>query len=158
MRVGMGYDIHPLSAGRRLVLAGVEIADARGLLGHSDGDVVSHAIVDALLGAAALRDIGAHFPPQDPRYEGVSSLGLLRQVAEELWAQGWRIGNVDAVIVAEGPHIAPYTDTMRRRLAQALDIDQDQVGIQATTNEGLGALGRGEGIAAYAVALVEKAP
>jgi 2-C-methyl-D-erythritol 2,4-cyclodiphosphate synthase len=157
MRVGIGYDAHRLTIGRRLILGGVEIPFDRGLEGWSDADVVLHAIMDALLGAAALGDIGSHFPPDDPAYEGISSITLLNRVGGLLKRQGWRIGNIDATIIAERPLLRPFIIQMKQNISLALSIKESQVGIKATTNEGLGFTGREEGIAAYAVALLEKA-
>lgn len=153
MRVGFGYDIHRLVPGRRLVLGGVEIADpqGRGLDGHSDADVLLHAICDALLGAAGLPDIGTLYPNTDAAYAGIDSMTLLADVAHRLTLQRLSVVNVDATLIAESPKIAPYVGLMRQNLTSALDLEATQVGIKATTNEGLGALGRGEGIAAYAV-------
>jgi 2-C-methyl-D-erythritol 2,4-cyclodiphosphate synthase len=157
MRVGIGYDAHRLTIGRRLILGGVEIPFDRGLEGWSDADVVVHAIMDALLGAAALGDIGSHFPPNDPAYKGISSTTLLDRVGGLLKRQGWRIGNIDATIIAERPLLRPFIAQMKQNISLALSIKESQVGIKATTNEGLGFAGREEGIAAYAVALLEKA-
>lgn len=157
IRVGIGYDVHRLVAERRLVLGGIEVPFEKGLLGWSDGDVLVHAIIDALLGAAALGDIGSHFPPNDPAYEGISSIELLSRVGDMVKSQGWRIGNIDATIVAESPRLSPFFDKMRDNIAQGLSLDRSYVGIKAKTNEGLGFIGQGEGIAAYAVASVEKA-
>ena len=157
-RVGIGYDVHRLVPGRRLVLGGVEIPFERGLDGHSDADALIHAIMDALLGAAALGDIGRHFPPTDPCYQGIASLTLLTRVAGLLRQHGWAVGNVDATIVAERPRMAPHISEMCRLIAKTLGISADQVGIKATTNEGLGALGAGEGIAAWAVAALVASP
>ncbi len=156
MRVGMGYDVHPLVEGRRLVLGGVEIPFERGLAGHSDGDVLVHAVIDALLGAAGLGDIGTHFPSTDPKYKDISSITLLRQIGSLLRDQGWQVGNIDATIVAERPRLSPFADQMRKRMCETLGIGREQIGVKATTTEGLGFAGRGEGIAAYAVALVER--
>jgi 2-C-methyl-D-erythritol 2,4-cyclodiphosphate synthase len=153
-RVGIGYDIHRLVFGRPLILGGTEIPFERGLDGHSDADALLHAIMDALLGAAGLGDIGQHFPSGDPRYKNVSSLLLLGQVIALLHGLGFGIGNVDATVVAERPRLAPYIPQMRRRIAETLGIPQERVGVKATTNEGLGPLGAGEGIAAWAVALI----
>ena len=153
-RIGFGYDIHPLIAGRRLLLGGVEVPSPRGLDGHSDADVLLHALCDALLGAAGLPDIGNLFPNTDQAYKGISSLELLRQVWERLSAAGYQIGNVDLTLIAEAPKIAPYVPQMRALIAQVLHIEPVRVGIKATTNEGLGSLGRGEGIAAHAVAAI----
>jgi len=156
MRVGIGYDVHKLEHGRRLILGGVEIRYERGLAGHSDADVLLHAIIDALLGAAALGDIGVHFPPGDPRYKDAASLGLLAEVQRLLAAHGYRVGNLDTTVVAQEPRLAPFVADMRCRIAATLQIDLNNVSVKATTTEGLGFAGRGEGIAAYAVAsLVE---
>lgn len=157
IRVGIGYDVHRLVPERRLVLGGIEVPFEKGLLGWSDGDVLVHAIIDALLGAAASGDIGSHFPANDPAYQGISSIELLVRVRNMLKDQGWRIGNIDATIVAESPALSPFAPEIRRKLAQALLIDGSCIGIKAKTNEGLGFVGQGEGIAAYAVASVEKA-
>ncbi len=154
LRIGQGYDVHPLRAGRRLVLGGVEINHERGLDGHSDADVLLHAIMDAVLGAAGLGDIGRHFPPSEERWRGASSLDLLARVAVLVHDAGWRAVNVDATVIAERPHIAPHVPSMRERIAAGLGVSVDAVGIKATTNERLGALGREEGIAALAVALL----
>jgi 2-C-methyl-D-erythritol 2,4-cyclodiphosphate synthase len=155
IRVGIGFDTHPLAAGRKLVLGGVEIPFAQGLAGWSDADVLTHAVMDALLGAAALGDIGVHFPPGQPEYEGVSSLVLLDQVVEKLEEKGYRVGNVDATVVAERPRLREYIDDMRQALSQVLGVDIESVSVKASTSSGLGFTGRGEGIAAYAVALIE---
>ena len=155
IRVGHGFDVHRLVEGRRLVLGGVEIPFDRGLLGHSDADVLLHAVADALLGSAALGDIGKHFPPKDPKYKDADSAKLLRQVVEMTRDAGYSvIGNVDCIIMAERPHLTEYIDTMRQRLADILDISVDAVSIKATTGEGLGFVGREEGIAASAVCLI----
>lgn len=155
VRIGQGYDVHPLTEGRRLVLGGVEIAHERGLAGHSDADVLLHAIMDAVLGAAALGDIGQHFPPSDERWRDASSLDLLSRVSALVRAAGWRVVNVDATLIAERPRIASHVPAMRERIARGLGIEADAVGVKATTNERLGALGREEGMAALAVALLE---
>lgn len=157
VRVGFGYDVHRLVPGRRLVLGGVDIPFELGLLGHSDADVLVHAVMDALLGAAGLRDIGHHFPDTDPAYKGADSIALLGRVRELLAGQGWRPVNVDCSLLCERPRISPHREAMRERLAGALGLSPPDVGIKATTNEGLGFVGAGEGIAAYAVALIEKA-
>ena len=157
MRVGLGYDVHRLTEGRKLILGGVEIPWERGLLGHSDADVLIHAIMDALLGAAALGDIGQHFPDTDPAYKGISSLRLLDHVAGLLKKQGFSVGNIDAVIIAQKPKMAPYIPKMRQNIAQALGISADRVNIKATTEEKLGFTGREEGIASQAVCLLEEA-
>lgn len=156
MRIGHGYDVHRLVPGRRLVLGGVEIPFEKGLLGHSDADVLAHAVMDALLGAAALGDIGKLFPDSDPAYEGADSLTLLRRVTQVLAEHGYGIGNVDATVLAQRPKLAPHIPEMRERLAAAMGIDPGQVSVKATTEEGLGFTGAGEGIAAHAVALIEQ--
>ena len=156
LRVGIGYDVHALAAGRRLVLGGIEIPFDRGLSGWSDADVLTHAIMDALLGAAALGDIGRHFPPGDPQYEGISSLKLLVKVKDLLAANGWQVGNIDATIVAERPKLSEHINRMRENLCQALGIDVEQVSVKASTSDGLGFVGRGEGIAAMAVAVLKE--
>lgn len=153
-RIGTGYDIHPLVEGRRLVLGGVEIDFEKGLLGHSDSDALTHALCDALLGAASLGDIGKHFPASDPRYRDVSSLDLLARVARLIDDAGFLVANVDATILAERPKLAPSIDPMRERIAAVLGIDAGQVSVKAKTGEGLDAVGRGEAIAAHAVALL----
>ena len=156
MRIGHGYDVHRLVEGRRLVLGGVEIPFEKGLLGHSDADVLAHAVMDALLGAAALGDIGQLFPDSDPAYKGADSLALLRRVTAVLREEGYRVGNVDATVLAQRPKLAPHVPLMRKRLASAMEIDPDRVSVKATTEEGLGFTGTGEGIAAHAVALIEE--
>lgn len=156
MRVGIGYDVHPLTPGRPLVLGGVKVPFERGLWGHSDADVLVHAIIDALLGAAALRDIGTHFPDTDPQYKDISSITLLQSVGDMLHKAGFKIENIDATIIAEEPKLATYIDEMCRNIGDALGIDREQVSVKASTSAGLGAVGRGEGMAAYAVALVER--
>lgn len=153
-RIGFGYDIHPLVLGRRLMLGGVQIPSPRGLDGHSDADVLLHALCDALLGAAGLPDIGSLFPNTDPAYKDADSIHLLHQVQARLEQAGYRVGNADLTLVAEAPKIAPYVPQMRERIADTLRIEPARVGIKATTNEGLGSLGRGEGIAAHAVAAI----
>ena len=157
MRIGHGYDVHRLVEGRRLILGGVDIPFEKGLLGHSDADVLLHALMDALLGAAALGDIGQHFPDRDPRYEGADSLELTRAVAAMIRAHGWRIGNVDCTVLAQRPRLAPHIPQMRQNIADALGVALDCVSVKATTEEGLGFTGEGLGIAAHAVALLEKA-
>ncbi|MDP2726961.1 MAG: 2-C-methyl-D-erythritol 2,4-cyclodiphosphate synthase [Dehalococcoidia bacterium] len=152
MRIGFGYDIHPLVQGRLLVLGGVEIPFALGLEGHSDADVLLHAVMDALLGAAALGDIGQHFPPGDPAYKDASSVALLRRVGEILDREGWLVSNVDATIVAQEPRLAPFMELMRTSISRTLGLDSSQVSVKATSPEGLGAVGRGEGISSYAIA------
>jgi 2-C-methyl-D-erythritol 2,4-cyclodiphosphate synthase len=155
MRIGQGFDVHQLVAGRKLVIGGVEIAHDKGLLGHSDADVLLHAICDALLGAAALGDIGRHFPDSDPRYKGIDSRKLLRHVAELLRGRGQRIVNIDATILAEAPRMAPHIPAMAANIAADTGLDLDCVNVKATTTEKLGFIGRGEGIAAQASCLVE---
>lgn len=155
MRAGTGYDVHRLAAGRPLVLGGVRIPHETGLEGHSDADVVSHAIIDALLGAAALGDIGQHFPSDDPQYRDASSLDLLRHAVQLVAEAGYGIVNVDATVVAEAPKLAPHIGAMRTALAAALGIDGGSVSIKATTTDGLGLTGRREGIAAFAIALLD---
>ena len=158
MRVGMGFDVHRLVEGRALWLGGVNIPWERGLLGHSDADVAIHALCDALLGAAALRDIGYHFPDTDPRYKGIDSRLLLRHVMRLLDEKGYSLGNCDITICAEQPKLNPHIPAMQQELAACMDCDPSQVSIKATTTEKLGYTGRGEGIAAYAVALIESKP
>ena len=155
MRVGIGYDVHPLTSGRRLVLGGIDIPFAQGLSGWSDADVLTHAIIDALLGAAALGDIGSHFPPGEPQYKDISSLALLETTRDKLLAHGWQIVNVDATIVAEKPKLGDFIDPMRQQVSQTLGIAPSQVSVKASTSAQLGSIGRGEGIAAFAVALIE---
>ncbi len=154
MRIGHGYDAHRLTPGRRLVLGGVGIPWERGLDGHSDADVLTHAVMDALLGAAALGDIGRLYPDTDPRYEGADSLALLRDVADRVAGAGYAVGNVDATVVAQAPKLAPYLDRMARNLADALGVARGCVNVKATTEERMGFTGRGEGIAAHAVCLI----
>lgn len=158
MRVGIGYDAHKLAVGRPLVLGGVIVPHAYGLAGHSDGDVVVHAIMDALLGAAALGDIGAHFPSEDPQYEGASSLSLLARVRDLLAERGWQVHNLDATIVAERPRLAPYIAQMRQAIGRCLGLEPERVSIKATTTDGLGFTGRAEGIGAHAVVSIEPVP
>ena len=154
IRIGNGYDIHRLGPERPLILGGVTIPHSLGLLGHSDADVLTHAIMDAMLGALSLGDIGRYFPPTDPQWKGADSLELLDQIYQMVQAKGWAIGNLDTVVVAERPKLKPHIVTMQTCLAKRLGIASDQVGIKATTNEKLGPTGREEGIAAYAVALL----
>lgn len=156
IRIGNGYDIHRLVTGRPLILGGVEIAHTVGLLGHSDADVLTHAIMDAMLGALSLGDIGHYFPPTDPQWQGANSLKLLEQVNQLIIDKGWQINNIDSVIVAEKPKMKPHLSAMRSKLAATLKINPEQVGIKATTNEQLGPVGREEGIAVYAVVLLVK--
>ena len=155
MRVGLGYDVHKLVEGRNLILGGVQIPYEKGLLGHSDADVLLHAIMDALLGAAALGDIGKHFPDTDPKYKGISSIKLLEYVRELIDDELYVVGNVDATIIAQRPKMAPYIEQMRKNVADALAIEVSQVNIKATTEEGLGFTGSGEGISAQAIASLE---
>ena len=156
LRVGLGYDLHPYAAERRLVLAGVEVEYRRGLAGHSDGDALSHAVIDALLGAAGLGDVGQWFSPEDEVHRGAYSLGLLAQVAGRLREGGWRVVNVDTVVVAQEPRLAPYRDAMRANLAGALGVGDDRVNVKATAPERLGSLGRADGLVALATALIER--
>jgi len=157
MRVGLGYDYHRLEAGRKLILGGVEIPFGKGLAGHSDGDALTHAICDALLGAAGLGDIGQHFPDTDPQWKDASSLTLLAQVVERLRAKGLRVAQVDSVIIAEAPKLAPHFARMRETLAQALGLEPAEVNVKAKTTEGLEAVGRGEAMAAQAIVVLESA-
>lgn len=153
-RVGHGYDVHKLVEGRKLIIGGVEIPHSKGLLGHSDADVLAHAICDALLGAAAIGDIGKHFPDNDDRYKGADSLVLLEKVCELIRNKGYEISNVDSTILAQAPKLRPYIDEMRSKLAKAMQLDIDEVSVKATTEEKLGFTGREEGIAAHAVVLL----
>ena len=155
MRVGMGYDVHKLVEGRDLIIGGVKIPHTLGLLGHSDADVLLHAIMDALLGAAALGDIGKHFPDTDPKYEGISSMKLLEHVAELIAEKGYIVENIDATIIAQKPKMRPHIEQMEKNIAAALKISEDQINVKATTEEGLGFTGEGLGIAAQAVCLLE---
>lgn len=154
MRVGMGYDVHRLTENRELILGGVKIPWEKGLLGHSDADVLIHAVMDALLGAAALGDIGKHFPDTDPAYEGISSILLLEHVTRLLGEHGYEIGNIDATIIAQKPKMAPHVPQMRENMAKAMGIETSRLNIKATTEEGLGFTGREEGIASQAVCLL----
>jgi len=154
IRIGNGYDIHQLVAGRPLILGGVQIEHSLGLKGHSDADVLTHAIMDALLGALSLGDIGHYFPPTDPQWAGADSLQLLTQVHHLVIDRGWQIGNIDSVVVAERPKLKPHLEAMRDRISQVLTLNPDQIGIKATTNEKLGPVGQEQGICAYAVALL----
>ncbi len=156
MRVGHGYDVHRLAEGRKLILGGVDIPWERGLLGHSDADVLTHAVMDALLGAAGLGDIGTHFPDTNPAYAGADSMKLLAHVVELLREQGFSVGNVDATVLAQRPKLAPHIPAMRDNLARVMGVSPDRVNVKATTEEGLGFTGSGEGIAAHAVALIEQ--
>ena len=154
MRIGHGYDVHRLKAGRRLILGGVEVPSEVGLDGHSDADVLAHAITDAILGAAAMGDIGAHFPDTDAEWKDADSIGLLREIVRRVAARGWRVGNVDATVVLERPKLRPHIDAMRQRLAEAMEVGVGAVSVKATTGEGMGWVGSGEGAAAHAVALL----
>ena len=154
MRIGNAYDIHRLVEGRRLILGGVDIPHAKGLLGHSDADVLTHAIMDALLGALALGDIGKYFPPDDPKWQGADSIVLLKQVMGLVGDRGWKIANIDSMVVAEQPKLKPHIATIQKRLAEAMELQTDQVSIKATTNEKLGPIGQKEAICSYAVALL----
>lgn len=156
MRVGIGYDVHRLTEGRELILGGVNIEYQYGLDGHSDADVLIHAIMDALLGAAALGDIGRHFPDTDEKYRGISSISLLEHVAHLLDENGYEVGNVDAVIIAQAPKLAPHIEQMRKNIAQALSVDPGQISIKATTEEGLGFTGEKKGISSQAVCLLKR--
>ena len=157
MRVGMGYDVHRLVEGRKLILGGVEIPYEKGLLGHSDADVLLHAVMDAMLGAAALGDIGQHFPDNDPAYKGADSMALLRACREKIAEKGYQVHNVDALICAQAPKMAPHIAVMREHIAQALETSVDNVNVKATTTERLGFVGDGSGMSAYAVCLLEDA-
>ncbi len=154
IRIGNGYDIHRLVSDRPLILGGVKIPHELGLLGHSDADVLTHAIMDAMLGALSLGDIGHYFPPTDPQWAGADSLVLLSKVAQLIRERGWQVGNIDSVVVAERPKLKPHISAMREAIANVLQVKPDQIGIKATTNEKLGPVGREEGIAAYAVVLL----
>ena len=156
IRVGIGYDSHPLVSGRRLVLGGVDVPYGKGLLGWSDADVVTHAIIDALCGAAELGDIGTLFPSQEPEYKDISSLALLGKTSELLKGKGFRVANIDVTIMAQSPKLSPFIPEMRERISQAIGVNSTQVTVKATTTEGLGFIGREEGIAAQSVALVQK--
>ena len=156
MRIGTGYDVHRLAPGRTLILGGVEIEYEQGLLGHSDADVLLHAIMDAMLGAAAMGDIGRHFPDTDPAYKGASSIYLLKCVRKMIEKEGYRIGNVDATIIAQRPKMRPYIEKMRNNIAEALAVEVSRINVKATTEEGLGFTGEGEGISSQAVCLLEE--
>lgn len=156
IRIGNGYDLHRLSEDRKLILGGIDIPHTKGLLGHSDADALTHAIMDALLGALSLGDIGLYFPPSDPKWKGADSQKLLEQVHRLVRDRGWHISNIDSVVVAEQPKLKPHIQSMRDQLAKTLGIDPNQIGIKATTNEKLGPVGREEAICAYAVALLQK--
>ena len=156
MRVGIGYDVHPLIEGRPLIIGGVLVPFGRGLHGHSDADVLTHAIIEALLGAAALKDIGTHFPDSDPQYKDISSITLLKRVGNMLLQRGLHIENIDATVVCEQPRLAEYINEMCRNISEALGINKEQISVKATTSAGLGFLGEGRGIATHAVALIDK--
>jgi len=155
MRIGIGYDVHPLTQGRRLVLGGIDIPFGKGLGGWSDADVLTHAVIDALLGAAALGDIGSHFPPGEPEFKDISSLTLLERVRDKLRESGWQVENVDATVVAEQPKLKDFINRMQKQLSQTLGIGISQVSVKASTSARLGSVGRGEGMAAFAVALIK---
>jgi 2-C-methyl-D-erythritol 2,4-cyclodiphosphate synthase len=155
MRIGQGYDVHPFADGRKLILGGVHFDGERGLAGHSDGDALTHAVIDAILGAAALGDIGTHFPSSEDRLKGTDSIELLKQVTKLIAAAGCRIVNIDATVIAETPRMAPRVQEMRQRLALALGVDLGAISVKATTTDGLGAMGRSEGIAVQAIALLD---
>lgn len=152
MRSGIGYDVHKLEMGRKLILGGIEIKHDRGLLGHSDADVLLHAITDALLGAAAMGDIGKHFPDTDPQFKDIDSRKLLRATVRILTEKGFKVGNIDVTVIAEAPKLAPYTEAMRKNISADVGIDVSRVNVKATTNEAVGFIGRGEAIAAQAIA------
>ena len=154
MRIGMGYDVHRLVENRDLILGGVNIPYEKGLLGHSDADVLLHAIMDSLLGATALGDIGKHFPDTDPKYKGISSINLLKEVGILIHANGYSINNIDSTIIAQAPKMSPHIQTMRENIAKALDISLDKINVKATTEEGLGFTGTGEGISSQSICLV----
>ena len=156
MRVGMGYDVHKLVEGRDLILGGVKIPHTLGLLGHSDADVLLHAVMDALLGAAALGDIGKHFPDTDPQYKGISSIKLLEHVTKLIEEKGYIVENIDATIIAQKPKMRPYIEEMEKNIATALHIDVSQINVKATTEEGLGFTGEGLGISSQSICLIEK--
>lgn len=156
IRIGNGYDIHRLQAGRKLILGGIDIPHTKGLLGHSDADALTHAIMDAMLGALSLGDIGLYFPPSDPQWAGADSQVLLAQVNQLICDRGWHISNIDSVVIAEQPKLKPHIQAMRDRLASTLTLTPDQIGIKATTHEKLGPLGQEEGIAAHAVVLLQQ--
>ena len=158
MRVGTGYDLHRLEPGRKLIIGGVEIPHEMGLIGHSDADVLCHAVADAILGAAAQGDIGRHFPDTDPKWKGADSIDLLKRAADIVRAAGFSISNVDAVVIAERPKLSPHVDAMRRKLAEAMSVDVAAISVKGKTNEKVGALGRNEAIAVHAVALLSLSP
>jgi 2-C-methyl-D-erythritol 2,4-cyclodiphosphate synthase len=154
-RIGYGYDVHPLGADRRLILGGIEVPHTKGLLGHSDSDVLVHAVCDALLGAMGEGDLGRHYPSSDPQYKGISSLKLLEDIMAKLKAKGYRVGNIDTVIVAQAPRLGPHLPAMQKKIAETAGIDPDLVNVKVKSGEGLDAVGREEGMIAYAVCLIE---
>jgi len=154
VRIGFGYDVHKLVTGRALILGGVKVPHPNGLLGHSDADVITHALCDAILGAAALGDLGRHFPDSDPSYAGISSINLLEKVVQKIASSGWKLGNADITLVAQAPKIVPFVTEMEKNISKACKVSVDQINIKATTTEGLGFTGTGEGMAAYAVATI----
>jgi 2-C-methyl-D-erythritol 2,4-cyclodiphosphate synthase len=155
MRIGYGYDVHPLGPGRKLILGGIEVPHTKGLLGHSDSDVLVHAVCDALLGAMGEGDLGRHYPSSDPQYKGISSLKLLEDVMAKLTAKGYRVGNIDTVIVAQAPRLGPHLPAMQKRIAETAGIDPDLVNVKVKSGEGLDAVGDEEGMMAHAVCLIE---
>lgn len=155
MRIGMGYDVHKLVEGRKLIIGGVEISYEKGLLGHSDADVLLHAIMDSILGAAALGDIGKHFPDTDERFKGISSILLLKEVGRLIKEKGYVIENIDSTIIAQRPKMAPHINTIIKNIAEALNIEEDRINVKATTEEGLGFTGRGEGISSQSICLLK---
>jgi 2-C-methyl-D-erythritol 2,4-cyclodiphosphate synthase len=157
IRIGIGYDIHPLVKGRPLILGGIHIPYAKGLKGHSDADVLIHAICNALLGALGERDLGEHYPNSEPRYRNYSSTRFLEEISGLVQKKGYRIANIDSVVIAQAPRLSPYIEEMRGHFAKVLGVERERVGVKATTPEGIGSLGKGEGIAAQAVCLIEKA-
>ncbi|HMS84265.1 MAG TPA: 2-C-methyl-D-erythritol 2,4-cyclodiphosphate synthase [Nitrospira sp.] len=154
-RIGYGYDVHPLAPGRKLILGGIEIPHTKGLLGHSDSDVLVHAVCDALLGAMGEGDLGRHYPSSDPKYKGISSLKLLEDVMAKLKAKGYRVGNIDTVIVAQAPRLGPHLSTMQKSMAETTGIDPDLINVKVKSGEGLDAVGHEEGMSAHAVCLIE---
>lgn len=156
MRVGIGYDVHKLVTGRDLILGGMHIPFDKGLSGHSDADVLTHAVIDSLFGAAGLKDIGTHFPPGDPQYKNISSLILLSEAKKMIEAKGFKINNIDSIVIAEQPEVAPFIDNIRQRLSHTLDIHLEQLMVKASTNDKLGSIGKGKGIAAYSVATLDQ--
>jgi 2-C-methyl-D-erythritol 2,4-cyclodiphosphate synthase len=157
MRIGYGYDVHPLGPGRKLILGGIDIPHSKGLLGHTDSDVLVHAVCDALLGAMGEGDLGRHYPSSDSKYKGLSSLKLLEDVMTKLKAKGYRVGNIDTVIVAQAPRLGPHLAAMQKKMAEAAGLDPDQVNVKVKSGEGLDAVGKEEGMTAYAVCLIEPA-